>query len=66
MTPKKALKKVFEKAEKEKKDKLLQACLERRHTLNPMVKSADRITRTHALAPQRNLASHLSFNLKKE
>ena len=46
MTPEKA----FEKAEKEKKDLYLQACLERRRTFTPMVYSAIRIPGAEALA----------------
>ena len=40
MTPEK----VLAKADKEKKDLYLQACLERRRTFTPMVYSADGIT----------------------
>ena len=46
MTPEKAL----AKAEKEKKDLYLQACLELRRTFTPMVYSADGIPKAGALA----------------
>ena len=62
MTPEKAL----AKAEKEKKDLYLQACLERRRTFTPMVYSADRIPREEALAAQKRLAPLLSYKLKRE
>ena len=48
MTPEKAL----AKAEKEKKDFYLQACLERRRTFTPMVYCADQIPGAEALAVQ--------------
>ena len=51
MTPEKAL----AKAEKEKQDFHLQACLERRRTFTPMVYSADGIPRAEALAAQKRL-----------
>ena len=56
MTPEKAL----AKAEKEKKDLYLQACLERRRTFTPMVYSADEIPGAEALAAQKRLAALLS------
>ena len=62
MTPEKAL----EKAEKEKKDLYLQACLERRRTFTPMIYSADGITGTEALAAQNRLPALLSYKLKRE
>ena len=62
MTPEKAL----AKAEKEKKDLYLQACLERRRTFTPMVYSADGIPGAEALAAQKRLASLLSYKMKRE
>ena len=62
MTPEKAL----AKAEKEKKDFYLQACLESRRTFTPMVYSADRIPGVEALASQKRLAALLSYKLKWE
>ena len=62
MTPEKA----FAKAEKEKKDLYLQACLEHRRTFTPMVYSADRIPGAEALAAQKRLAVLLSYKLKRE
>ena len=53
-------------AEKDKKDKYLQPCLERRRSFTPMVYSADGIPRTEAVAEQRRLSSLFSNNLKKE
>ena len=62
MTPEKAL----AKAEKEKKDLYLQACLERRRTFTPMVYYADGILGAEALAAQKRLAALLSYKLKRE
>ena len=62
MTPEK----VLEKADKEKKDLYLQACLERRRDFTPMVYSADGIIRVEALATQMSLAGLLSYNLNWE
>ena len=62
MTPEKAL----AKAEKEKKDLYLQACLERRSTFTPMVYSADGIPGVEALAAQKRLAALLSYKLNLE
>ena len=62
MTPEKAL----AKAEKEKKDLYLQACLEHRSTFTPMVYSADRIPGAEALAAQKRSATLLSYKLKRE
>ena len=62
MTPEKAL----AKAEKEKKDLYLQACLERRRTFTPMVYSADGIPGVEALAAQKILATLCSYKLKWE
>ena len=62
MTPEKAL----AKAEKEKKDLYLQACLERRQTYNPMFYSADGIPGAEALAAQKRLSTLLSYKLKRE
>ena len=56
MTPEKAL----AKAEKEKKDLYLQACLERIRTFTPMVYSADGIPGAEALAVHKRLAALLS------
>ena len=60
MTAEKAL----AKAEKEKKDLYLQACLERRRTFTPMVYSADGIPGAEALAAQKRLSALLSYKLK--
>ena len=62
MTPEKAL----AKAEKEKKDYCLQACLERRRNFTPMVYSVDGIPGAEALAAQKRLAALLSYKLKRE
>ena len=62
MTPEKAL----AKAEKEKKDLYLQACLDSRSTFTPMVYSADGIPVVEALATQKKLVSLISFKLKQE
>ena len=62
MTPEKAL----AKAEKEKKDLYLQACLERRSTFTPTVYSADGIPGAEALAAHKRLAALLSYNLTQE
>ena len=62
MTPEKDI----AKAEKEKKDLYLQACLECRRTFTPMVYSADRIPRVGALATQKRLAALLSYKLNWE
>ena len=62
MTPEKAL----SKAEKEKKDLYLQACLERRRAFTPMVYSADGIPEAEVLAAKKRLAALLSYELKRE
>ena len=62
MTPEKAV----VKAENEKKDLCLQACLERRRTFTPMVYSAERSPGAEALAAQKRLVALLSFKLKQE
>ena len=62
MTPEKAL----AKAEKEKKDFYLQACLERRWNFTSMVYSADGIPGAEALAAQKRLDAILSYKLKRE
>ena len=62
MTPEKAI----AKAEKEKKDLYLQACLERRRTFTPMVYSADGIPGAEALAAQKSFAALLRYKLKRE
>ena len=58
--------KVLAKANKEKKDLYLQACLERRRTFTPMVYSADGIPGAEALAAHKRLAALLSYKLKWE
>ena len=60
MNPEKAL----AKADKEKKEKYLQACLERRSSFTNMVYSADIINKSESLLAQRRLASPFSFRLK--
>ena len=62
MTQEKAL----TKAEKEKKEFYLQACLERRRTFTPMVYSPDGILGAEAVAAQKRLAVLLSYKLKRE
>ena len=62
MAPEKAL----AKAEEEKKDLYLQACLEHRSTFTTMVYSADGIPGAEALAAQKRLAALLSYKLKRE
>ena len=62
MTPEKAL----SKAEKEKNDLYLQACLERRITFTPMVYSSDGIPGAEAIAAQKRLAALLSYKMKRE
>ena len=53
-------------AEKEKNDKYLQPCLERRHSFTPMVYSADVIPGTESVATQICLSLLLRNNLKQE
>ena len=60
------LEKALAKAEKEKKNLYLQACLERRRTFTLMGYSADGIPVAEALAPQKRLAGILSYKLKGE
>ena len=60
MTPEKAL----TKAEKEKKDLYIKACLERRRNFTPMVYSADVIPRAEALAAHNRLAALLRYKMK--
>ena len=62
MTPEKSL----AKAEKEKKDFYLQACLERIGTFVPMIYSAEKIRGAEALAAQKILATLISYKLKCE
>ena len=62
MTPEKAL----AKAEREKKNLYLQACLERRRNFTLMVYSAGGIPRAEALSAQKRLATLLSYKLKRE
>ena len=54
------LEKDFAKAEKEKKDLYLQACLEHIQNFTPMVHSADGIPGAEALAAQKILTTLLS------
>ena len=61
MTPENAL----AKAEKEKKDLYLQACLKCRRIFTPMIYSADGITGAEALVAQKKLAALLRNNLKQ-
>ena len=58
--------KALAKAEKEKKDLYLQACLERRRNFTPMIYSADKIPGAEALAAQKRLAALLSYKLNWE
>ena len=62
ITPEKAL----VKAEKEKKNLYLQACLECIMTFTPIVYSADGIPGAEALATQKRLATVLSYKHKQE
>ena len=62
MTPEKAL----AKAEKERKDLYLQACLYCRINFTPMVYSVDGIPVAEALTTQNILAALLSYKLKQE
>ena len=58
--------KALAKAEKEKKDLYLQACLERRRNLTTMVYSAIGIPGLEDLAAYKRLAVLLSYRLKWE
>ena len=60
------LEKALARAEKEKKNLYLQACLEYRWNFTPMVHSADGIPGAKALAAQKRLAAPLSYKLKQE
>ena len=62
MTPEKAL----AKAENEKKDLYLQACLGRSSIFTPMVYSAEGIPGAEALAAQKRLSALLRYKLKQE
>ena len=62
MTPKKAL----AKANKDKKDLYLQACLEHRRSSTPKVYFMDIIIGAEALSTQKMLGAILSFNMKQE
>ena len=62
MTPEKAL----AKAEREKKNLYLQACLERRRNFTHMVYSVYGIPGSEALVTQKRLATLLSYKLKRE
>ena len=57
--------KALAKAEKEKKDLYLHACLNRRRTFTPMVYYADRTPGAEALAAQKRFATLLSYKLKR-
>ena len=58
--------KALSKAEKEKKDLYLQACLECIHNFSPMVYSVYGIPEAEALAAQKRLGALLSYKLKRE
>eukprot|EP00957_Ditylum_brightwellii_P062049 4708624-Ditylum_brightwellii.AAC.1 len=58
--------KVLTKAEKEKKKKYLDDCLQRRRTFTPLVYLADGMTGDEVKAAERCMASHLSNKLKHE
>ena len=58
--------KYLETADKEKKDKYPQPCLERRHTFTPMLYSSNRIVGKYAVATPQHLTLILSNNLKRE
>ena len=62
MTPEKSL----AKAEKEKNNLYLQACLESRSNFTPMVYPADGITGAAALSAQKRLAILIRYKLKRE
>ena len=53
-------------AEKEKKEKFVHPCLERRRSFTQMVYSADGILGTEAVAAQQRLALLLNNNMKRE
>eukprot|EP00957_Ditylum_brightwellii_P193254 14714696-Ditylum_brightwellii.AAC.1 len=57
--------KVLLAAEKEKKKKYLDACIERRRTFTPLVYSADGMAGAEAWVAEKRLASHLSNKLKR-
>ena len=52
--------------DKDKNDRYLQPCLERRRSFTPMMHSTDGIPGTEAVAAQRRLSLLLSNNLKQE
>ena len=54
------------RAEKEKKDKYLQPCMDCRNSFTPMVYSADEITGTKSITAHQRLVSMLSNKLKRE
>ena len=60
------LEKALAKAEKEKKDLYLQACLERICTFTPMVYSTDGITRAETMAAQKIFSALLRYMMKQE
>ena len=58
--------KALAKAEKEKKDLYLQACLDCRRIFTPMVYSVDGITGAESLVAQKILAALLRYKLKRD
>ena len=56
--------KALAKAEEEKKDLYIQACVECRRTFTPMVYSMDVIPGAEALVTQKILAALISYKLK--
>ena len=62
MTPEKAL----AKADKYKKYRCLQECLEHRHHFSPLLFYADRIPGKEAWSSTRKMALHQSFKLKRK
>ena len=58
--------KALKMAEKEKKDKYLQPCVERRCYFTPMVYSADVIPGTEAIGAQQRISLLLSIKMKRE
>jgi hypothetical protein len=57
---------VLEKCEREKKNKHLEACLERRKDFTPLVYSVDGIAAREAKAAERRLASALAWKWKRQ
>ena len=58
-------KKVLARHEKEKKDKYLDACIERRRQFTPLVYSVDGLMGSEARAASKRLASHLANKWKR-